>query len=80
MATTSTKVKQRLESAIASLPTKKLEQLLEFAEFLRSREDWEATLELTGDPEIFRDVKEGRSQAARGEGRSWRNVKKAIRD
>jgi hypothetical protein len=79
MATTSTKVKQRLESAIASLPAKKLEQLLDFAEFLRSREDWEATLELTGDAGMLRDVTEGRSQATRGEGRSWRNVKKPIR-
>lgn len=74
MATTSSKVRERLETAIASLPAKKLEQLLEFAEFLRSREDWDATLELTGDAGMLRDVREGRSQASRGEGRSWRNV------
>ena len=79
MATTSTKVRERLETAIASLPPKKLEQLLEFAEFLRSREDWDATFESTGDAGMLRDVREGRSQASPSEGRSWRNVRKPIR-
>jgi hypothetical protein len=60
-------------------PSKKLEQLIEFAEYLKSREDWAATQELMQDAGMARDVEEGRTQAARGEGRSWREVKKRVR-
>jgi hypothetical protein len=73
------KVTQRLDWVISNLPPKKLEQLLEFAEYLKSREDWAATRELMKDPNMVRDVEEGRAQAARGKGKTWRDVRKRIR-
>ena len=79
MAASTSTIKERLHSVIGNLPSSKLAQLLDFAEYLKSREDWAATHELMGDPAMARDVKEGRSQAARGEGRSWREVQKRVR-
>lgn len=79
MAASPSKIKQRLESVIERLPSKKLAQLLDFAEYLKSREDWAATHELMRDPAMSRDVEEGRTQAARGEGRSWKDVQKRVR-
>ncbi len=79
MATATAKMRERLDSVIAALPPKKLEQLIEFAEYLKSREDWAATQELMQDAGMARDVEEGRAQAARGEGRSWREVRKRVR-
>ena len=72
-------IQQRLEAALTALPPRKLEQVADFAEYLRSREDWEATLELVNDPAMREDVEEGRAQAARGEGRRWREAQERVR-
>lgn len=73
--TTSSKMKKQLESVIEGVPPKQLGKLLDFAEFLKSREDWAATRELLKDPGMARDVEAGRAQAARREGRAWRDVR-----
>lgn len=41
-------------------------KIADFAEYLRSREKWEVTLELMNDPAMREDVEEGRAQAACG--------------
>jgi|GEM_PF-2192978 len=69
---------QRLESAVANLPPKIVEQVADYAEYLKSREEWEATQEILNDPSMRRDVEEGRAQAKRGEGRPWREVQKGV--
>ena len=74
MSTGHKQIEQRLEVALAELPTKKLKQLADFAEYLKSREEWEATRELMNDPAMREDVEEGRAQAVCGEGRQWRKV------
>ena len=79
MATARKQVEQRLEAAVAELATRKLEQLTDFAEYLKSREEWEATLELMSDPGMREDLERGRVQAASGEGRSWREVQRRVR-
>jgi hypothetical protein len=71
MAANSTTLQDRLHAALAELPPKKLEQVLDFAEYLKSREEWDATMELMSDSGMRRDVEEGMGQAARGEGRPW---------
>jgi len=67
-------VQERLRSAIAELPPKKLEQLVDYAEYLKSREEWDATLELMNDPSMRLDLDEGQKQSALGEGNKWREV------
>ena len=79
MTADSTKLQERLQAALAELPAKKLEQVVDFAEYLKSREEWDATMELLNDPEMRADVEEGRSQAARAEGRPWREVRQDVR-
>lgn len=68
----SAELQRRLAAVLSELPPKKLEQIVDFAEYLKSREEWEATLELMNDPAMREDVEEGRTQAGRGEGRSFR--------
>jgi hypothetical protein len=72
-------IEQRLKIAIDALPFKKLGQLADFAEYLKSHEEWEATLELLNDPGMKKDIDNGRSQASRNEGRKWREVKQSVR-
>ncbi len=79
MTTDSTVLQERLQAALAELPPKKVEQVIDFAEYLKSREEWDATIELLNDPEMRRDIDEGREQAARGEGKPWREVRQNVR-
>ena len=44
-----------------------------------SRDEWDATIGLLNDPGARRDVEEGREQALRSEGRSWREIEKDVR-
>jgi hypothetical protein len=53
---------------------KRLEQLVDYAEYLKSREEWDATLELMNDPSMRQDLDEGQKQSALGEGRKWREI------
>lgn len=72
------KLQQRLEAVIAQLPPDKLALLVDFAEYLRDREEWEATWELLSNPRMRKDVEEGRRQASQGKGRPWREVQKRV--
>ncbi len=71
-------VKKRLEDTISRLSQKKLEMVADFAEYLRSREEWEATMELLSDPGMRRDIEEGIEQSRRGETHSWREIQKDV--
>jgi hypothetical protein len=41
---------------------------------MKSREEWDATLELMNDPSMRQDVDEGRKQSACEKGRKWREI------
>ncbi len=69
---------QRLESAVQNMSPKKIDQIADYAEYLKSREELEATQEILNDPIMRQEVEEGRAQAERGEGRSWREVQKGV--
>jgi hypothetical protein len=78
MTMTKKRIWERLEATLAELPTSTLKQVADFAEYLKSREEWEATQELINDLAMREDVEEGRAQAARGEGRPWREVQRNV--
>ena len=78
MNTTVASAKRRLTEAVEGLPRKQVEQLADFAEYLKSREEWEATRELLSDPGMRADVEEGRTEAASGRGRGWRDVQRSL--
>ncbi len=79
MATEPKNIHERLDAILSSLPPQKLEQVVDFAEHLCSREEWDATLELLNDPGMRRDVDRGREQVRRGETHSWREIQKNVR-
>jgi len=72
MRTTRRSLEERLGEIAGALPLKRLRQLVDFAQYLSSREEWEATLELLSDPGMARDIEEGKAQASKGEGRNWK--------
>ena len=68
-------MENKLHQILEVLPMDKLNQLVDFAEYLKSREEWDATLELLADPVMRQDVEQGRQQANKGEGRNWREAR-----
>lgn len=78
MVQTAKTIHQRLKSTLTGLPIDKLEQVADYAEYLRSREEWEATMEILNDPGMKRDVDEGRKQVIEGKTRSWKEIKKSV--
>lgn len=79
MATARERIQEQLGNALADLPVKKLKQVADFVDYLRSREEWEATQELMNDPAMCRDIEIGREQARQSEGRPWREVQRSVR-
>ena len=67
---------RRLDETACALQTATLRSLVDYASYLRSREEWEATRELLCDPGMRADLIEGRAQTSRGEGRSWREIRR----
>ncbi len=78
MLSTRDTIKQELQTISTALPIEKLTQLVDFAEYLKSRDEWNATQELLADADMRRDIEEGQLQAAKGEGRNWREVKQHV--
>lgn len=68
-------VKERLEKAIINMPQDKLEQLTDYAEYLLSKDEWEATREIMCDPEMKQQVDLGIEEAKAGKVKSWRDIK-----
>lgn len=69
---------ERLAKTITNLSNQKLEQLTDFAKYLHSREEWEATMELLNDPGMRSDIEEGLEQAQCGETHSWRDIQNHV--
>ncbi len=69
---------ERLQRCIDNLSPSQLEQLADYAEYLHSKEEWEATQEILNDPGMKRDVDEGLEQIHRGETRSWRAIRNNV--
>ena len=78
MSNAAQKAEERLKEAIPHLSPKKLEQVVDFADYLRSREEWEATMELLNDPKMRKDIEEGMEQTRRGETHRWRDIQKNV--
>lgn len=78
MPTTREKIRERLVMVIDELPDGKLEEIVDFAEYLKSREEWDATQELLNDPGMRADIDEGIKQSKCNEGRSWKEIKNRV--
>ncbi len=72
------KLEDRLKKTIECLSPEKLEQVVDYAEYLHSRDEWDATMELLSDPGMRRDIEEGIQQLKKGETHSWRDIQKNV--
>ena len=78
METTTKTAHQRLEKSLTVLTPQQIEQLADYAEYLQSKEEWEATQELLCDSEIKQEIDEGLEQIRKGQTRPWREFRKNV--
>ena len=71
-------IPERLEAILIDLPPQKVEQVIDFATYLKSKEQWEATQELMLDPGMKEDIDAGKRDAIKGNVKSWREIKKNV--
>jgi len=69
-------LKEKAFDLIEHLPKDKLQTAIDFLAYLQDRESWEATLELTSDPDIMASLKRSEDDIKRGRVRNWKEIKR----
>lgn len=68
----------RLQKSLSVLTPQQIEQVADYAEYLHSKEEWEATQELLSNPKMRQAVEEGLQQIQEGKTRPWREFRNDV--
>jgi len=71
-------VKKKAKEAIETLSDKKARVALDFIDYLREREEWEATAELLSDKKLLMDYKAAREEIKKGNTAKWKAIKRNV--
>lgn len=71
-------VKKRAREAIDFLSDKKAYIVLDFIDYLREKEEWEATDELLSDKKLLMDYKSARDEIEKGNTVKWKAIKRNV--
>jgi plastocyanin len=71
-------VKEKAKEAIETLSDKKARVALDFIDYLREREDWEATYELISDKKLLMDYKAAKVEIKKGDTVRWKAIKRNV--
>lgn len=71
-------VKKKAKEAIETLSDKKARVALDFIDYLREREEWEATAELLSDKKLLMDYKAAREEIKKGNTVKWKAIKRNV--
>ena len=69
-------LKEKAFDLIEHLSKDKLQTAIDFLAYLQDRESWEATLELTSDPEIMASLERSEDDIKHGRVKSWKEIKR----
>jgi len=75
---TESMARRRAAALIRDLPAKKLKVAVDFLAYLRTKEDWDATLEILQSPALVRSLKRGRRDLKAGRWSPWEAVKRRV--
>ncbi len=73
-----TAVKKRAKDAIENLSDKKARVVLDFIDYLKEKEEWEATAELLSDKKLLMDYKAAREEIKKGNTVKWKTIKRNV--
>jgi PHD/YefM family antitoxin component YafN of YafNO toxin-antitoxin module len=71
-------VKEKAKEAIEALSEEKARVALDFIDYLREREEWEATAELLSDKKLLMDYKAAREEIKKGNTVKLKAVRKNV--
>jgi hypothetical protein len=71
-------LKEKAINLIDQLPKDKLQTAIDFLAYLQDREAWEATFELTSDPEIMASLKRSEDDIKHGRVKKWKDIKRNV--
>ena len=73
-----TAIKKRAKDAIENLSDKKARVVLDFIDYLKEKEEWEATAELLSDKKLLMDYKAAREEIKKGNTVKWKTIKRNV--
>lgn len=68
-------LKRQAVALIDRLPKDKLQTAVDFLTYLQDREAWEATWELTSDPQVMASLSRSEEQVRQRRVKGWKDVK-----
>jgi len=71
-------VRTEAKEALDALSEKKVSVVLDFIDYLREREEWEATDELLSDKKLLRDYRKAREEIRKGRTVKWRSIRRNV--
>lgn len=71
-------LKQQAIHLIEQLPTQKLKVIVDYLTYLQDKEAWEATHELTCNPEIVESLKKSEDDIKADRLKSWNDVRRDV--
>jgi PHD/YefM family antitoxin component YafN of YafNO toxin-antitoxin module len=71
-------IRAEAKEAIDVLSEKKVSVVLDFIDYLKEREEREATVELLSDKRLLRNYKKARKEIRKGKTVKWRSIKRNV--
>lgn len=71
-------LKQQAIHLIEQLPTQQLEVIVDYLTYLQDKEAWEATHELTSNPEIVESLKKAEADIKADRLKNWNDVRRDV--
>jgi hypothetical protein len=72
------KLKEQAVILIDRLPKDKLQTAIDFLAYLQDRDAWEATLELTNDPEIMASLRRSEEDIQNRRVKNWKDIRRNV--
>lgn len=72
------RLKEKAISTIERLPQKRLKEVIDFVEYLESKESIEATEEILADKTLLNGIKKGIDDLNAGRYKPWREVRRNV--
>ena len=78
IATPRADLQQQVVERVEQLSTEKLQAVIDYLTDLQAREEWEATYELAGDPEIAEGLERAKADVKAGRLKRWEDVRRNL--
>ena len=68
----------RLREIVEEIPSERLSEVLDFLEYIKDREEWEATWEVIRDKKFLEGVQRGKRDIEEGRWRRWEEIRRDV--